>query len=82
MNCPLCSVALKVASHRRVEVNYCPVCGGTWLNRWEFDHLSPSARPVRTLPPWLLRVAILTALLLAGCLIAAVAVGAMKVWHL
>ena len=43
MNCPLCSVALKVGSHRIVEVNYCPVCGGTWLDRWGLDHLSPSS---------------------------------------
>ena len=78
MNCPICSVALKVANHRSVEVNYCPVCGGTWLDRWGFDHLSPSARPVRRFPRWLLRAAILTALLLAGCL--TVAVGAMKLW--
>ena len=61
-------------------MNYCPVCGGTWLDRWGFDHLSPSVRPVRRFPPWLLRVAILTAMLLAGCLIATVAVGAMKLW--
>ena len=61
-------------------MNYCPLCGGTWLDRWGFDHLSPSARPVRRFPPWLLRVAILTALLLAGCLISTVAVGAMKLW--
>jgi hypothetical protein len=80
MNCPLCNVSLKVASHRSVEVNYCPLCGGTWLDRLALNNLSPSAAASRRFPSRLLRIAVLTALILAGCLIATVAVGAIKLW--
>jgi len=80
MNCPLCKVALKVAGHRGVEVNYCPLCGGTWLDRWGYDSLSIPVTPARHAGRRWLRVAILTALLLAGCLVAAVSVGAVKLW--
>ena len=80
MNCPLCKIALKVVGHRGVEVNYCPLCGGTWLDRWGYDNLSRAVTPARHARRRWLRVAILTALLLAGCLVAVVSVGAVKLW--
>jgi len=80
MNCPLCNVALKAVSYRSVEVNYCPLCGGTWLDRLALDNVSQAAVKSLSFPLRLLRIAILTALILAGCLIATVAVGAIKLW--
>ncbi len=80
MNCPLCDVALKVARHRGVDVNYCPLCGGTWLDRYGFDNLSPTARAAPRIHRRVLRIAIFTALVLVGCLVATVSVGALKLW--
>lgn len=81
MNCPLCNVALKVAGHRGVNVNYCPLCGGTWLERYGFDNLfSPAAsappRPKRRI----LLIAIAATLVLGVCILATVMVGALKLW--
>lgn len=80
MNCPLCNIALKAAGHRGVSVNYCPLCGGTWLDRCGFDNLSDTVvtapRPHRRVFP----IVILSSLVLAGCVIAAVAVGAVTLW--
>src|SRR5947209_17946629 len=83
MNCPLCDVALKMAGYRGCSVNYCPLCGGTWLERRVFDSLPSNAGAVPR--PWrahgrLLRIAALTALVLTGCLIATISVGAVKLW--
>ena len=47
MNCPLCNVALKVAGHRGVDVNYCQLCGGTWLDRQGFENLAAAPAPPR-----------------------------------
>ena len=80
MNCPLCNVALKAAAHRGVGVNYCPLCGGTWLDRYRFDNLSPTAVPGRPAYRRVLRIAVITALVLAGCLAVTVTVGAVKLW--
>ena len=80
MNCPLCNVALKAAGYRRVDVNYCPLCGGTWLDRWGYENLSENVTPAKHHRPRWLRITILTALVLAGCLLAVVSVGAVKLW--
>jgi hypothetical protein len=83
MNCPICNVGLKIVGHRGVSVNYCPLCGGTWLDRGGFDRLPSVARmlPQRPRAPRrLLRIAILTALILVGCLIATISIGAIKLW--
>jgi hypothetical protein len=83
MNCPICNVGLKIAGHRGVSVNYCPLCGGTWLDKGGFDRLPSAARMLTQgprVPGRLLRIAILTALILAGCLIATISVGALKQW--
>ena len=57
-----------------------------WWNlvgRQRIDHLSSASRTlprVSRLPRRLVRIAVLTALVLAGCLIATISVGAVKVW--
>jgi uncharacterized protein len=33
MNCPVCSVQLKLADRQGVEINYCPDCRGIWIDR-------------------------------------------------
>ncbi len=80
MNCPLCNIALKATGYRRIELNYCPLCGGTWLDRRGYDNLPGAVSPARHARRRWLRVAILTALLLAVCLVAAVSVGAVRLW--
>jgi hypothetical protein len=80
MNCPLCNVALKVAAHRGVDVNYCPLCGGTWLDRYGFDNLSPTAGARPRANRRILRIAIITALVLVGGLVVTATVGAVKLW--
>jgi hypothetical protein len=78
MNCPFCGIALKAAAHRGIDVSYCPLCGGTWVDH--IEKLTSAARIRHRLPGWLLPVVLLTALILIGCLIAAIAVGAVRVW--
>jgi Transcription factor zinc-finger len=83
MNCPLCAVALKLASYRGLHVNYCPLCGGTWLGSSDFASAStPGSIPRRYLPfsgrP--LIIVSLSLLLMAGCLVAAFSIVAVKAW--
>lgn len=86
MNCPICNVGLKIAGGRRISVNFCPLCGGTWLDKGAFDRLPSIARTLAPAPRpgrRLLRIGaltILTALILAGALIATISVGAIKLW--
>lgn len=80
MNCPICNIVLKFADYRRIEVNYCPLCGGTWLDRWSYECLSEAVTSPRHSHRRWLRIAILTALVLVGCLVATVTVGAVKLW--
>jgi hypothetical protein len=80
MNCPLCSVALKAGGHRGITVDYCPLCGGTWLDRHWFERLSsPQPTPPR-LSGRLLRIGAIAALVLAASLIVTISVGAVKLW--
>ena len=79
MNCPLCNIALKVAGHRGVDVNYCQLCGGTWLDRRGFENLAQSAGAAQHARRPMLRVALIAGLVLAACLLAAVSIGAVKV---
>ena len=38
MNCPVCKNAALLMSEREgVEIDYCPVCRGVWLDRGELD---------------------------------------------
>jgi Zn-finger nucleic acid-binding protein len=74
MNCPLCHVALKATGHRGVGMNYCPLCGGTWLGRYGFDNLLPTVSSAPRARRRMLCIAIITAIVLVGCLVATVTV--------
>jgi Zn-finger nucleic acid-binding protein len=39
MNCPVCSVDLKMMERQGVEIDYCPKCRGVWLDRGELDKI-------------------------------------------
>lgn len=39
MNCPRCGVDLKKEPYEGVEVDRCPACWGTWLDKGEFARL-------------------------------------------
>lgn len=39
MNCPACTVELKMADRQGVEIDYCLQCRGVWLDRGEFDKI-------------------------------------------
>lgn len=51
MRCPKCPDAVLVMSERQaVEIDYCPLCRGVWLDRGELDKLverSAVAEPPR-----------------------------------
>ena len=58
MNCPVCTVELKIADRQGIEIDYCPQCRGVWLDRGELDKLldragtasAPSAAAVAPAP--------------------------------
>jgi len=39
MNCPVCSVELRLADKQGVEIDYCPKCRGVWLDRGELEKI-------------------------------------------
>jgi Zn-finger nucleic acid-binding protein len=39
MNCPVCTVELKISDRQGVEIDYCPKCRGVWLDRGELDKI-------------------------------------------
>ena len=39
MLCPVCRVKLTMAVRQNVEIDYCPVCRGVWLDRGELDKI-------------------------------------------
>ena len=80
MTCPLCNIALKAAGHRGVAVSYCPICGGTWLDQWTYDHLAVDGAPPPRARGRLLRITVITAVVLVGCLAVTLSVGAVKLW--
>ncbi len=43
MNCPRCAVDLKTEKQDQVEVDRCPSCWGTWLDKGEFPRLLAGA---------------------------------------
>ena len=55
MKCPNCSDTTLVMTDRQgVEIDYCPVCRGVWLDRGELDKLlekAASATPPAMPPP-------------------------------
>jgi Zn-finger nucleic acid-binding protein len=42
--CPDCMVELKIAERQDVEIDYCPQCRGTWLERGELDKILEHSR--------------------------------------
>ena len=56
MKCPVDNETLVMTERSGVEIDYCPVCRGVWLDRGELDKIiersGPSAAaPVRSVPP-------------------------------
>jgi Zn-finger nucleic acid-binding protein len=52
MFCPVCKTADLVMSDRQgIEIDYCPMCRGVWLDRGELDKLiERSVRPAAAAP--------------------------------
>lgn len=39
MNCPKCDYELRITDRQGVEMDYCPLCRGVWLDRGELDKI-------------------------------------------
>ena len=39
MKCPICNVDLVMSERQGFEVDYCPQCGGVWLDHREVDKI-------------------------------------------
>lgn len=39
MNCPVCSLPLKMSDRNGIEIDYCEKCRGVWLDRGELDKI-------------------------------------------
>ena len=39
MKCPIDDTVLQMAERHGVEIDYCPECRGTWLDRGELDRI-------------------------------------------
>ena len=39
MQCPLCAATLRAVERQGVELDYCPQCGGMWLDQGELNEL-------------------------------------------
>jgi Zn-finger nucleic acid-binding protein len=50
MNCPVCSVELKMGDRQGVEVNYCPTCRGVWIERGGLDKIIDRAATISSRP--------------------------------
>ncbi|HSL11360.1 MAG TPA: zf-TFIIB domain-containing protein [Actinomycetota bacterium] len=50
MKCPTCGETLSMTERHGVEVDYCPQCRGTWLDRGELDRIIEAARGVAAPP--------------------------------
>jgi uncharacterized protein len=37
LNCPNCSAEMQLMQKYEVDIDYCPICKGVWLNRGEID---------------------------------------------
>lgn len=42
MNCPVCTIPLKMSERSGVEIDYCEKCRGVWLDRGELDKIIAS----------------------------------------
>ena len=51
MNCPVCTdTSLLMTERSGIEIDYCPVCRGVWLDRGELDKLIERAAAVTPAP--------------------------------
>ncbi|MDM7460908.1 MAG: zf-TFIIB domain-containing protein, partial [bacterium] len=39
MKCPVCSEPLQIAVRAGIEIDYCALCRGVWLDRGELDKI-------------------------------------------
>jgi Zn-finger nucleic acid-binding protein len=39
MNCPVEGAVLEMSERQGVEIDYCPICRGVWLDRGELDKI-------------------------------------------
>ena len=39
MNCPNCHEILLMTQRNNIEIDYCPVCRGVWLDKGELDKM-------------------------------------------
>jgi len=39
MKCPTCNTELKMSERSGIEIDYCPLCRGVWLDRGELDKI-------------------------------------------
>ena len=39
MKCPNCEQLLQISQRQNVEIDYCPVCRGVWLDKGELDKI-------------------------------------------
>lgn len=46
MNCPHCAQSLQMSERLGVEIDYCPICRGVWLDRGELDKILARAEDV------------------------------------
>jgi Zn-finger nucleic acid-binding protein len=45
MKCPVDDAELRITDRQGVEIDYCPVCRGVWLDRGELDKIIQRAAP-------------------------------------
>jgi Zn-finger nucleic acid-binding protein len=51
MRCPVCSdTDLLMTDRQGVEIDYCPVCRGVWLDRGELDKIIERSNEMSTAP--------------------------------
>lgn len=56
MACPVCRTGLTISARQGIEIDYCPVCRGVWLDRVEIDKIiersaaTPARQPERNRP--------------------------------
>jgi len=56
MKCPVCSTPdLLMTERQGVEIDYCPICRGVWLDRGELDKLIERTDGSATMPAHLTR---------------------------
>jgi Zn-finger nucleic acid-binding protein len=52
MLCPVCRKVMVIVEHHRIELDYCPQCGGVWFDTSELElFLQTASLPVRDFSP-------------------------------